>query len=376
MNALHIADNIIRLRHDRKITQEELADFIGVTKAAVSKWESGKSTPDVLLLPQLAAFFDVSVDELMGYEAQLSREQIRKIYGDLCMDFTKLPFSEALDKARSYAHRYYSCYQLLLQVGILYLNHAMLAENEDEYRNILQEADTFCDHILERCKDTSICEDATSLKAVLYLQLGKTKDAATMLEELADPSRLSGQNDLMLVQAYRQSGETERAKSYTQIRIYTHLLSLVSAEILFLSLHEKAPERCKETIKRVEGIIELYRLNDLHPNLAAQFYYQAAVIYGVNGRNERALIELGRFEKCVCALLDSTQSLLHGDDYFDRLEEWIERLPLGDMAPRDKSFAQQSALQALSHPAFAALKETEEFKRIYSHISEGGRENA
>ena len=43
MNGLSIADNLIRLRRDRKITQIELADFMGVTKAAVSKWESGVS---------------------------------------------------------------------------------------------------------------------------------------------------------------------------------------------------------------------------------------------------------------------------------------------------------------------------------------------
>ena len=73
MHGLNIAENIIRLRHERKITQKELADFIGVTKASVSKWESGRSIPDVLLLPQIAAFFDVTVDELMGYEVKLSR---------------------------------------------------------------------------------------------------------------------------------------------------------------------------------------------------------------------------------------------------------------------------------------------------------------
>lgn len=87
MHGLNIAENIIRLCHDRKITQKDLADFIGVTKASVSKWESGRSIPDVLLLPRIAAFFDVTVDELMGYEAKLSREQIQKIYSDLCKGF-------------------------------------------------------------------------------------------------------------------------------------------------------------------------------------------------------------------------------------------------------------------------------------------------
>ena len=60
MNALNLAENIIRLRHDKKITQEQLADFVGVTKASVSKWETKQSMPDILLLPQLTAFFDVT----------------------------------------------------------------------------------------------------------------------------------------------------------------------------------------------------------------------------------------------------------------------------------------------------------------------------
>ena len=72
MNKLNLPENIIRLRHEKKLTQEELADFIGVTKASVSKWEKGINTPDLMLLPQLAAYFDVTVDELIGYEARLS----------------------------------------------------------------------------------------------------------------------------------------------------------------------------------------------------------------------------------------------------------------------------------------------------------------
>ena len=87
MNKLNLPDNIIRLRRKKKLTQEELADFMGVTKASVSKWEKGVNTPDLLLLPQLAAFFDVTVDELIGYEAQLSREQIRRQYAELSKDF-------------------------------------------------------------------------------------------------------------------------------------------------------------------------------------------------------------------------------------------------------------------------------------------------
>lgn len=56
MNTLQFADNLTRLRREKKVTQEELADFIGVTKASVSKWETRQSLPDILILPQLASF--------------------------------------------------------------------------------------------------------------------------------------------------------------------------------------------------------------------------------------------------------------------------------------------------------------------------------
>lgn len=368
MHGLNIAENIIRLRHDRKITQKDLADFIGVTKASVSKWESGRSIPDVLLLPRIAAFFDVTVDELMGYEAKLSREQIQKIYSDLCKGFAELPFEEALHTARLYARRYYSCYPFLLQMGILYLNHAGLAGDPQASRAVFEEAVGFMDRIINQCRDASICEDAISVKALLYLQLGKTQDVIGLLEDLADPSRISSQNGMMMAQAYWLAGETAHAKSHTQIRIYTDLLNVISGEILSLGLYEKQLDRCEETIRRVKGIIELYHLEQLHPNLSAQFFYRAAVVYGTHDRTEEALTALTAFAACVCTILDTTQSLLHGDRYFDRLDEWIERLPLGDMAPRDLGFAKQNALQSLSHPVFAAVKDRKEFQEIYARI--------
>ena len=98
MDKLNLSENIIRLRHEKKLTQEELADFMGVTKASVSKWEKGIHMPDLMLLPQLATYFDVTVDELIGYEAQLSAEQIRRLYGELTKDFSCLPLADVLEK--------------------------------------------------------------------------------------------------------------------------------------------------------------------------------------------------------------------------------------------------------------------------------------
>ena len=59
---------ICDLRKQKGITQEELAAQLGVTAAAVSKWEKGYSLPDILMLCALADFFDVTADRLLGRE--------------------------------------------------------------------------------------------------------------------------------------------------------------------------------------------------------------------------------------------------------------------------------------------------------------------
>lgn len=66
----YIGENIRRLRKSRDMSQEAVANEVGVSVQAVSKWETGQSLPDVGLLPVLAAFFGVSVDSLFyGEEA-------------------------------------------------------------------------------------------------------------------------------------------------------------------------------------------------------------------------------------------------------------------------------------------------------------------
>ena len=76
MKEINLGRVLIENRHKLGITQDELAAYMGVSKAAVSKWETGMTYPDITLLPQLATYFNISIDELMGYEPQMTKEQI------------------------------------------------------------------------------------------------------------------------------------------------------------------------------------------------------------------------------------------------------------------------------------------------------------
>lgn len=63
--AMNIGNNISALRKKKGITQEELANELGVSAQAVSKWENNSSCPDVSLLTEIADYFGVSVDSLL-----------------------------------------------------------------------------------------------------------------------------------------------------------------------------------------------------------------------------------------------------------------------------------------------------------------------
>ena len=68
MNLL-IGENIRRKRAERNLTQEEVATHLGVSFQTVSKWERGESYPDIELLPAIANYFSISIDELVGMSA-------------------------------------------------------------------------------------------------------------------------------------------------------------------------------------------------------------------------------------------------------------------------------------------------------------------
>lgn len=70
-----LAENIRTFRKQKSLTQEQLAEVLGVTVGAVHKWETRLSTPELNLITEMADFFDVSVDVLLGHEMRDNRLQ-------------------------------------------------------------------------------------------------------------------------------------------------------------------------------------------------------------------------------------------------------------------------------------------------------------
>lgn len=76
---LNLGENLKKFRLQRELTQEQLADILGVSAQAVSRWENGTTYPDITLLPTIASYFQVTVDLLLGVNAEQREEKIKSI---------------------------------------------------------------------------------------------------------------------------------------------------------------------------------------------------------------------------------------------------------------------------------------------------------
>ena len=76
MNELNnLGNTIAKLRKSSEITQEQLAEQLGVSVSAVSQWENGKTMPDISAIPVLCHIFDVSSDQLLGIDHERMRRK-------------------------------------------------------------------------------------------------------------------------------------------------------------------------------------------------------------------------------------------------------------------------------------------------------------
>ncbi|MCL2390775.1 MAG: helix-turn-helix domain-containing protein, partial [Endomicrobia bacterium] len=76
---MNIGSQIKKLRRERNITQEQLAEYLNISVPAISQWECGKTAPDISQLPMLANIFKVSADIILGIDVDKTEEKINEI---------------------------------------------------------------------------------------------------------------------------------------------------------------------------------------------------------------------------------------------------------------------------------------------------------
>ncbi len=114
----HLSDNIRHYRRAKDLTQEQLAEALGVTVGAVSKWESGLTTPDVALIMELAALFETSVDTLLGYE--LHKGGVAETLEDMNRLWEERRFDEAIRAAERALVRFPNSFSIVYGAAMIY----------------------------------------------------------------------------------------------------------------------------------------------------------------------------------------------------------------------------------------------------------------
>jgi transcriptional regulator with XRE-family HTH domain len=372
MKELNIGKIIVAMRREKGLTQEDLAAYIGVSKASVSKWETGQSYPDITLLPQLSAYFNISIDTLMGYSPQLTPADIKALYHRLAEDFATRAFAEVLTECEAIIKKYYSCFPLLLQMAILLINHHMLADDAEKGRAILENTVQLCQRIQTDSDDRFLIRDAMSMEATSYLMLNQPTQIMKLLGETVRPFPTDTE---MLAMAYQMAGNPDKAKQVLQISSYQHLLFLVSTASAYLMLNAADLERVETILTRTLGVAELYDLDTLHPNTMAQVYCAAAQVYASHQDADTTLAYLADYTE-VC-ISDFFPYSLHGDNYFDAIQPWFEDFDLGVGAPRSEKVIKQSMLDGLvANPQFDFIKADHRFqdlvRQLEAHLNNKG----
>ncbi len=360
---LNLAENIVWLRKQRKLTQEDLAKYMGVSKASVSKWETGQSFPDIVFLPQLATYFGISIDKLMGYEAQLSKQGIKDAYARLCLSFAEKPFEVAHAECQDLIRDYYSCYPLISQMAALYLNHLQQAPNQETRELLIHEAIELCQRVRVGGDGVFELRQANSVEALLRLIEGNAAATVELLEDSIVPTM--GES-VILASAYQALGEAEKAQETLQADLYQSLVGILNIlpQLAMNSISD--PKRLERLHNRTLQLIDTFDMDALYMNACALHLIFASAYAGA-GNTDKAIECLERYARiCLSAKFPMT---LHGDNFFDKVQPLFDELGTGDGAPRDEALIKQSMIQGVAaNPAFDSLTDDGRFKRIVKDL--------
>ena len=365
MKEINIARIIINKRREKNITQEDLAKYIGVSKASISKWETEQSYPDITFLPQLAAYFNISIDDLMGYDPQMSKEDIRKLYREIADDFATKPFDEVLCRCREMAKKYFACFPLLFQIGALLVNYSSLAEDQEKTTSILLEAKELCIRVKKESDDVELSRQALGLEAVCAHLLGNPNE---VLKLLGETRTAISTPEPLLAAAYQLTGKNKEAKATLQIGLYQHLISFLSIIPTYLFLYTNDVEQFEKAYQRTENVVETFNIKTLHPSVMLNFYLSAAQGYLTNGNTDKALEMLEKYTEIVVS--DIYPLHLKGDDFFDLIDDWIDEFALGSDPPRDELTIRKDMAAAIANnPAFSAFADKRRFQKIVEKLN-------
>lgn len=236
-------ENIRNIRKEKCMTQESLAEAMGVTTAAVSKWETGQSAPEVPMLMELADFFEVSVDTLLSHTVSADRKQsllerMKKAAEEDC-------FEDAKRIARTVLRSYPNDFSVVDQVADLYY-HIFIRIHDNAS---MEYAIELVQRLFKLADDPS-----GKMRYELFSRLGNMYELLDDWEkarEYHEKGNVAGNNERTLAYALAQEGKSREALDRLSKVFMTNLFYLMvdANRIKELWEQQEQPEKAKAALQ-------------------------------------------------------------------------------------------------------------------------------
>ena len=179
---MNIGINIYTLRKEKKITQAQLAEKLGVSEQAISKWENNQCAPDVSLFPIIADYFGVSIDRLFGYHMNSYAEEVKEIMkaADDSMDTYK-----EIDIISEGLKKYPNSPDLKIYLSFSLSMVNRMSKDENEKKEAIKKAIQLCTEVIDTCGDNKQVDRALNMLTRIYNETGNYEKAEEAISKIS-----------------------------------------------------------------------------------------------------------------------------------------------------------------------------------------------
>lgn len=282
---MNIGGTIRKNRKMQNLTQEQMANRLGVSAPAVNKWENGMSYPDIMLLAPLARLLKINIDTLLSFQEELSEMEIGQFINELSEEAYSAGFEEAFRHAEEKIREYPNCEKLILWTAQV-MNGFLIMNGND-----LKEKQVYENKILSWFEKVMVSEDVELAKgAQIYLtqnliRKDKFEEAQKMLDKIPP---LGFDKRSAQIQVYEGQGDYESAYRTLDEMLYQKITEVNTVLMHDISIlcRQKEYEEALSYAQLMEKVSELFVLGS-YIKYAAYF-----TIYAEMGRKEKALENL------------------------------------------------------------------------------------
>ena len=335
---LLIGERIKKYRKNKEMTQDALAQALTVSPQSISKWECGDGYPDITLLPAIANFFEVTVDELIGNDEISAKEDVQKNFFEV---INSLSLDDQLDLALKYHKKYPRNWHIA--TSLMHRITRYQGNREVEYRKLLVDIG---ERILKDCTDSTMRKSAVTAMCMVCdeEEIGALLNRDTIFW-------YEGRHEIY-EKRYKLSGQEEK---YWIIRNAGNFLR-TSAMIARMREHKSYIGKPEDSVawntmylNILIGITQNTIPDAWIPEYTMQYIRLSAAYFGL-GDNENGYsylekaLELSKrwHEFPENALLDLGNPLFFGETKLIR-NDWHIQLPNGEKLPILQGFKSEIA---------------------------------